>query len=364
MLQKNQKNMQHNQPKILLAVGGTGGHLFPAQALARDLKGMEILFAGSGLSKNQYFDKTLFSFKEIESGTFLTSHFKRNVKGFFSFLKGIKQSFQLLKEYQPDLVIGFGSYHMAPLLLAVRLKKVPFMLFAADTIPGKVIRFFSKRALISAIQFEEASNMLKGKTALVRMPFWNRESKVISKDEATDYYCLDRDRFTILIFGGSQGAQAINQIVTEISLKIPFQVLHFVGHEKNREQICEAYRKRGIKACVKPFEDQMYYAWRAADVAICRAGASTLAEMLFYEVPAILIPYPYAADDHQKKNASVFETKIGGALSLSEKELSSVKLSLILEKLPIVSMKRKLREFKTKEKRDDLATLVKNYVKL
>lgn len=358
--------MHKPKPKVLLAVGGTGGHLFPAQALARDLEETQILFAGSGLSKNQYFDKNLFRFKEIQSGSFLTSNLKKNVKGLFSLLKGIKQSFQLLKDYQPDLVVGFGSYHMAPLLLAARLKKVPFILFASDTIPGKVIRFFSKKAVFSAIQFEEANKMLKGKTVVVKIPFWSRESGniALSKEAALDYYSLDRHLLTILIFGGSQGAQAINQIATEIFLKTPFQILHFVGHEKNREQISESYRKRGIKACVKSFEDKMHYAWRAADVAICRAGAATLAELLFYEVPAILIPYPYAADDHQKSNALVFETKIGGTKTLLESELSPAKLSALLEALPIHLMKQQLKDFKVKEKKDDLATLIKNYLSI
>ncbi|HSX04187.1 MAG TPA: undecaprenyldiphospho-muramoylpentapeptide beta-N-acetylglucosaminyltransferase [Rhabdochlamydiaceae bacterium] len=347
--------------KVLLAVGGTGGHLFPAQALARDLKDVDLLFAGSGLSKNRYFLKNSFPYKEVASGTFLTSNFRRNVKGIFSLLKGFRESFKLLNEFQPDLIVGFGSFHVFPLLLAARFKKTPLILFAADTIPGKVIRFFSKKALVSALQFEEAGQHLKGKTTLVKMPFWSTGG-TISKKEAREYYSLDPELLTLLIFGGSQGAAALNEAASKISLKVPFQVLHFVGHEKNCEAVQENYQKRGIRACVKAFEEKMHYAWSAADLAICRAGASTLAEMLVYEVPAILIPYPYAADDHQKVNAEIFEKKIGGALMLLETELSSEKLSSLLDELPLSLMKEKLAAFKQKEKKQDLSTLINSYL--
>ncbi len=350
--------------KILLAVGGTGGHLFPAQALARELTEVDLLFAGSGLSKNRYFQKELFSYREIHSGTFLTSNLKRNLKGVGALTQGFYQSFQLFKEFAPDLVIGFGSYHIFPLLLAARLKKIPIILFASDAIPGKVIRFFSKKALISAVQFEEAKNYLKGRSAVVNMPFWSSGDPYLSKSEAKAYYQLDPTLFTLLIFGGSQGALALNQIAAQISLKKPFQVLHFVGHEKNKEEIEKIYQERRIKACVKAFEDKMHYAWKAADLALCRAGAATLSEMLFYEVPAILVPYPYAADDHQKRNAQIFEKKIGGAKMVLEKELTPETLSQLIEELPFLKMRENLALFKQNEKKESLSTLIKTYLNL
>lgn len=360
--------MSIQRKKILLAVGGTGGHLFPAQALARDLKmkdpDIELLFAGSGLSKNLYFNRSSFSFKEIQSGTFLTKNLKRNFRGILSLIKGFRQSFKLLREFKPDIVVGFGSYHIFPLLLAAQIKKFPLILFASDSIPGKVIRFFSKKALTSAVQFEEAKKKLKGATTLVHMPFWSKESSDfnLSKNQARKYYNLHPELFTILIFGGSQGAQAINQAVTEISLKKPFQIIHFVGHEKKVDPILDSYQKRGIKACVKPFEDKMHYAWRAADVAVCRAGAATLAEMVFYEIPAILIPYPYAADGHQQMNAKIFEEQVGGAITLLENALSPEKLSMLLQNLELKKMEQNLADFKIKEQKEDLSTLIINYL--
>lgn len=359
--------MLTDKKKVLLAVGGTGGHLFPAQALGRDLKRqeprLELLFAGSGLSKNRYFDRTSFSFKEIESGTFLTRHLKRNIRGVVSLVKGFYQSLKLMDEYKPDLIVGFGSYHSVPLLLAAWMKKIPMFLFAADSIPGKVIRLFSKKALLSAVQFEEAQKMLKGNSVLVKMPFWSKEDKekVPTGKEARDYYNLEEGIFTILIFGGSQGAESINQAVLGLSLKTPFQIIHFVGHEKKLDLVREGYQKRGIKAAVKLFEDQMHYAWRAADVAICRAGAATLAEMVFYERPAILIPYPYAADGHQQMNAKLFAGQVGGAEVLLEEQLTSVKLARMLEELPWKQMRQNLADFKIKEQKEDLSTLIINY---
>jgi UDP-N-acetylglucosamine--N-acetylmuramyl-(pentapeptide) pyrophosphoryl-undecaprenol N-acetylglucosamine transferase len=347
------------KPKVLLAVGGTGGHLFPAQALAKELDGIEILFAGAGLSKNRYFQKENFPYQEIASGTFLTANILRNLKGFFAFFKGIWQSLALLRTFSPNLVVGFGSYHMAPLLLAARLKKVPIVLFAADAIPGKVIRYFSKKARLSAVQFEEAASYLKGACRAVHMPFWSAGDTALSKSEAKRHYQLEPARLTLLVFGGSQGALALNELAARLALSMPFQVIHLVGHEKDHEEIEALYKERQIPACVKPFEDKMHYAWRAADLAICRAGASTIAELLFYEVPAILIPYPYAADNHQERNGQIFE-RLGGAKVVRQQGLTPKALAQLIETLPLAKMKENLALFKQNEKKDHLATLIRN----
>lgn len=193
------------------------------------------------------------------------------------------------------------------------------------------------------------------------MPFWSLGNSPLTKAEAREYYKLDPNLLTILIFGGSQGAERLNQIASLMAPKTPFQVLHFVGHEKNVSAIEENYKKRGIKGCVKPFEEKMHYAWKAADLAICRAGASTLSEILFYEVPAILVPYPYAADDHQKMNAKIFEDG-GGVTMILEKELTPEKLSECIEKLSLTQMKHNLQNFKQKEKKENLSTIIQTYL--
>ena len=154
------------------------------------------------------------------------------------------------------------------------------------------------------------------------MPFW-MQGEFLAQADARKYYQLDPECFTLLVFGGSQGAEVINKALAELKLEEPFQVIHLCGRNQDAEALIQSYQKRGIKAAVKPFEDQMHIAWRAADLAICRSGAGTLAEIERFQVPAILIPWPGATDQHQHKNAKVME-EIGGAILLDQKEIEKL----------------------------------------
>ncbi len=347
--------------KIIFAVGGTGGHLFPAQALARELKEqqsqLEILFGGGRLGSNQFFHKLKFPFREISSGSPLRSN---PIKAVLQIGQGVRESIDLINDFSPDLVIGFGSFYSFPLLMASRIKKIPYILVESNTFPGKVNRLFSSKALVSAIQFPEAAQVLKGKTVSTKMPFWSQELNQVSlhPSEARKYYQLDPSIFTLLVFGGSQGAAAINQAVANLELDIPFQVLHFCGKAQDPSLLVKRYEERGIVACVKSFEDRMHVAWRAADLVICRAGAATLAEIEAFQVPAILIPWPGASDQHQHKNARVME-KLGGALFLEESNLKVLasKVKKAKEKLP--EMEASLQAYSEKET-DSLHKIVLN----
>jgi len=359
--------------KIIIAAGGTGGHLFPAQALAKELceknNQLEIIFVGGELTTNRYFYKELFSFREIFTSTPYRS--KKSVKiwlSWWTIIKGIRQSLGLLSEMQPKVVIGFGSYHAFPMLCAALFKRVPIIICESDFIPGKVNRLFARWAHVSAIQFEQASKGLKGKTVPVHLPLWKKKEEPERSCEASRaYFALKPLLFTLLVFGGSQGAVAINRIFCEALTLFPehkreFQVIHITGREANIEEISRLYDRLGIPACVKEFEEYMYLAWRAANLAICRAGAATLAEHLAFEVPAIFIPYPSAAADHQTKNAFFMEKEVGGALCLIEKELTAAQLSNQVQKLldvdTLISMQSKMRSFKKDARKVDLSTLI------
>jgi len=310
--------------KILFAVGGTGGHLLPAQALARELtEEYEVLFGGGKLSSNRYFHRDLFSYRDVASSTPLRGS---PVRAAFELGRGVKQSLSLFKDYKPDLVVGFGSFHSFPILAAAKLKKVPYLLVEQNALPGRVNRLFASGALFSAIQFEEAKRFLKGKAQQATIPSWSKEAT--EKGEARLYFDLDPDLFTLLAFGGSQGASAINVAVSRLSLQHPFQVLHFCGDESEVMGLKKVYRERGILACVKPFEKKMENAWSAADLAICRSGAATLAEMISYGVPAVLIPWPEATDDHQTKNAEALNG-LGGAYLVAQSELDRLEETVV-----------------------------------
>ena len=359
-----------NKKKIVLAAGGTGGHVFPAQALARDLMDLqeeiELLFVGGKLSSNRYFQKEQFPFKEVSCATPFRSEMVRSI---FAIGKGVRESMRHLKSFRPDLVIGFGSFYAFPVLTAALLMGIPFILFEPNSIAGKVNRFLSRWALFSAVQFEETKRDLKGNAHLVHLPFWGREKGNCTREEARAYYGLDMHRPTLLVFGGSQGANAINRLFFDLSLPKDLQLIHITGDESLVEPLNESYRKQSITACVKHFEDQMQFAWRAADLALCRAGAATLGEMVAFNVPGILVPFAQAADDHQSVNADIFEKKIKGGIHLPEKEMTSSKLSSLLSSLfdpqhhRIESMKQAIEQFKSQDQKEEFSKLIINHFK-
>ena len=355
---------------IVIAAGGTGGHLFPAQALALEMlqkhPHVRITFVGAGLKTNTYFKKDLFTFLDINSATPITKHPVKVIKALLSISKGLFSCMNHFKKNHPDLIVGFGSFHTFPALLAGKLKKIPIVIFESNALPGKVNRFCSKWAKVSAIQFSHASDYLKGKSICVQMPLL-KQQETITKKQARHYFHLDPEKLTFLIFGGSQGAQAINRFFCGaleplLAQGLDFQVIHIVGNDKRAEKLRAVYKKNQILACVKAFEEKMDCAWTAADLSISRAGAATLAELIEFTVPSILIPYPFGTENHQGKNAAYVADEIQGGLALEEKGLNARILARAIldllsgEKLSL--MKKALYQFKEEEEKRDLCSLV------
>lgn len=313
------------QKKVLITVGGTGGHVFPALALAQQLEEalpeIKIQFVGGKLNTNRYFDKGIFPYHSISCGSFSSKNPFSLGKSLYNIVKGIKQSKDLFKNFKPDLVIGFGSYHTLPSLLAAKLCKIPIVLHESNSIPGKVNRLISPYAVVTAVLFPDAIQSLKGHVVLSGVPLRKGFKKgSVSKQDALTYFGLTSVKPTLLVFGGSQGAKALNKVVLQAVDK-ELQVIHITGQEESVNELTEKYKQKGIDACVKGFETRMDLAWQASDFALCRAGSGTIAEALEFEVPCILIPYPFAADDHQKQNASFMVNTVGGGRILIEKDL-------------------------------------------
>ncbi len=340
--------------KVLIAAAGTGGHLFPAQALAQELicQGTDVSFAGHGLSGNRYFRKEEFTYEDVSSAT---PYGKNIFKALLTIGRGIKKSLALIRSLRPDLVVGFGSFHSFPVLVAAFFFRVPIILFEANSIPGKVNRLFSLMARVSAVHFPEAGQRLFGLTCEVAMPLWRGARS--GQEKARAYFALDAKKDTLLVFGGSQGALSINALIQEAAPQCAqeFQVIHFTGEKQSVEEVKKRYADCNIPACVKEFESRMDLAWQAATLAVCRAGAATLAELTEYEVPSILLPYPYATDDHQRKNAECME-KMGGALYLRNPESFLEIFSKCKKELH--TMQEAIRCFKQGESKRSLSSLV------
>ena len=316
--------------KVVIAVGGSGGHLLPAQQLAEDLKKeAEILFAGHRLDSSPFFRRDLFSFQTIPSAPL-----KLSPNGLFEFFKamaqGVRSSIRLINAFRPDVVVGFGSFHSFPLLVAASLMRRKIVLFEANCLLGKVNRLFAFDAKIVAAQFF-LNNHSKNLSLVPLLP-WKKEPLTMEKSQALKELGLDSDRLTFLVFGGSQGAAFLNRSIPRC-LPADSQVIHLAGNDQAAAEVRESYRKKAILAVVKDFEPNMPLLYAAADVAICRSGAGTMAELIRYSLPAILIPFPFAADDHQKVNAEFLVKKIQGASMILETDATSRAISQAIEKM-------------------------------
>lgn len=326
--------------KIWISAGGTGGHLFPAIALAEELRARapqcELLFLGGGLTTNRYFDRELYPYAEIACGGLGGKNPLALVRSSYRIWSGIRQSRQLLSAQTPDLVVGFGSFYGFPPLVAAAWGRIPLVLFAADRLPGRVIRLMARWAQVTAVHFPETASQLASPSVVVEMPLRQSCRGIATPQaEARHYFGLDPDRPTLLVFGGSQGARAINRLFSGALTHLPplFQLLHFTGDPQAAEELSSLYRSRGLLACVKPFEPQMGLAWRAADLAICRSGAGSVGEQREFEIPAIFIPYPYATDNHQELNADSVVNTFGGAVKLVEAHATPEKLASEIARL-------------------------------
>lgn len=330
--------------RVLITVGGTGGHIYPAMALARQLRKkdpqVELLFVGGGLRRNAYFEPAAFPHQEVPSGSISLRHPLRSLRSLYRIIIGSWSSKKLIKEFNPNLIVGFGSYHTIPALLAGKWLGVPILLHEANRIPGRVNRLIAPYAALTGVHFPDTANMLKGKALQIPLPL--REGYRLgttTPEKARRYFQLDPDKPTLLVFGGSQGAQAVNHAVMQGIGKLDpdllqkLQVLHYTGDSPLALQFEQQYQKIGITAVVKAFESRMDLAWQAATLAIARSGASTIAEQVEFEVPGIFIPFPYAQDNHQESNADFVVQLIKGGVKCLEKDFTSCHFAKTIEEL-------------------------------
>lgn len=332
---------------MLISAGGSGGHLFPAQALAEQLKqdDCEVFFIGNGLSRSPYFDPRQYPFQEVASATISGRNPWHILKGIGMILGGMVRSYRIIRRFKPDIVVGFGSYQSVPAILSAKILSKPILLHEANAIPGRVNRILSPYVAQTAVHFSHTRQHLKGSSTVASMPMKKRSG--ITREEALAYYQLEKNRLTLLIFGGSQGAKKLNKLALEALIndvipRVPhLQVLHFVGKGKGGKDFALAYEGAGIPSVVKPFEEHMEYAWALADVSLTRSGAGSLAEQEMFAVPGILVPFPYATENHQVFNARAFIENTEGAEYFVEKQLTSESLGAALIELLLNEEKRR-----------------------
>jgi UDP-N-acetylglucosamine--N-acetylmuramyl-(pentapeptide) pyrophosphoryl-undecaprenol N-acetylglucosamine transferase len=314
-------------PNILLAGGGTGGHLFPALAIADEIKQLEpasrFLFLGTkGKIEARVVPQRGYAIRMIWISGF---HRRLTIDNLLFPLKvivSLVQSLFVIRQFRPDLVIGTGGYVCGPILFVASLLGIPTVIHESNSYPGVTTRLLAKRVTSIFIAFDEARRWLK-RTDHVRL-IGTPTRKILgtaSKEEGCSFFHIAADKKTLLVFGGSLGAASINDAVLESIpelLAAGIQLIWQTG-QGDYERMRKALGNKNI-GWLAPFIDKMEYAFGAADLVVCRSGATTIAELTRVGKPAIVIPYPFAAGDHQTHNARSLADG-GAAVMIADNEM-------------------------------------------
>jgi len=296
--------------RLIVAGGGTGGHLFPALAVARAVTELapesRVLFVGTehGIEA-RIVPQTEFPIRFITARGLRGTGLLNKLRGALELPKGILESIRILREFKPHVVLGVGGYASAPTLAAAVLMRIPAAIQEQNSVMGTTNRVLSRlvgRVFVSWEHTDPAPS--PEKTVFAGNPV----RKDLLQDTTPE---IHDDRFHLLVFGGSQGARSVNYAVAgNLDVLAAAANRVTVMHQTGKafvEEIRQMYEKAGIEADVRDFIDEMGAAYRWADLVVCRAGASSLAEITALGKPAVVVPYPYAIGDHQAKNAAVLE---------------------------------------------------------
>ena len=321
--------------KIIIAGGGTGGHIFPALAVARKLQetiaNVSITFVGTvrGI-ESKIIPKEGYEIRFIRSEGLVGKDPVSTIRSVSRVPSSLMDSRRILKEINPDLVMGVGGYSSGPVVLCARLMGIPTFIHEQNTLPGLTNKLLGKFVDTVAVTYHESMKYFSPeKTYLTGNPV--RED-ILKGDRSRGCktFSLDKERFTIFIFGGSSGAHNINHAVGDALVYLEqfrenIQFLHQTG-EKDFDAVKEIYSSKGFKGTVLPFAYEMADAYAVADLIISRAGATTLAELTACGKASILVPYPHAAGNHQEINARKL-WDVGAAQMILDSELNGKTLA-------------------------------------
>jgi UDP-N-acetylglucosamine--N-acetylmuramyl-(pentapeptide) pyrophosphoryl-undecaprenol N-acetylglucosamine transferase len=329
------KDVPVKKLRIIMAGGGTGGHLFPAVAMAQAFQDMnsknEVLFVNTG----KEFEKTVlaehgFRLACISAEGIKGRGLKHQLRALIRLPVGVAESFRILAEFRPDIVVGVGSYASGPLILAAWICRIPIVLHEQNILPGITNRVLFPLAAHVHVSFPDTR--LGRKSSKIRVS-GNPVRKDIREwtaqaDSAEGMSASENRPFTICIIGGSQGAHAINLAVMDALPLLKMNGYHFIHQTgvADLQMVQGTYRRNGVSGVVQPFFRDMTWCYSQADLMICRSGATTVAELTAIGKPAILIPFPYASDNHQEWNArSLLQSQ--AAEMIRESDLTGVKLA-------------------------------------
>lgn len=316
--------------------GGTGGHIYPALAVAKSLSDdAKVYYVGN--KRNMEFElaaKNGYKFLHVSVSGMPR---KLNPKFFIwgiKLVKAIIRSVRYIKKYKPDAVFATGGYVSAPMIFACRITKTPYMMHDCDAMPGLVTRRLCKRAKYVTLAFEKAKKFIPNKHAVVTGNPIREEFETLSRAEAAANLGIEGRKLTLCIMGGSQGAKSINntaiELLKEFSQELNLQVIFQTG-KKNYEEVIENIRKiypafeQDRNLLIKPYFMDMISVLKSSDIVVSRAGSLSLSEICASGAAPILVPYPHAAANHQRINAK-YLLEMGACVYIEDKDLDPNRL--------------------------------------
>ena len=325
-IDKNPAKIDNGGMRAVLAGGGTGGHVIPALAIAQQLKqefAADVLFIGTPRGmENRLVPAAGFELRLVQVGALNRVSLSTRLRTLTDLPRAVWHASRLLADFRAEVVIGVGGYASGPAMAAAVLRRIPTIAFEPNVVPGFANRLVASMVSTAAVQFDQTGRYFR-RYEVTGVPVRPAFFEIAP--------CSDEARPpTLLIFGGSQGAHAINQAVIDalptFQKKLPgLRIIHQTG-ERDFNDAQAAYQRANFNAEVSAFIHDMPAIFAQADLLVCRSGASTVGEVAAAGKPAILIPFPRAADDHQKVNAQALERE-GAAVLLEEANLTGERLA-------------------------------------
>ncbi|MBQ9313835.1 MAG: undecaprenyldiphospho-muramoylpentapeptide beta-N-acetylglucosaminyltransferase [Clostridia bacterium] len=337
--------------KILIAAGGTGGHINPGIAIGKMLsaKGNQVKFVGTNIGmEKDLVPKAGFELEMVHSEGLHRGLSLKNIKTMMTLNQGVVDCKALIKKEKPDLVIGTGGYVTAPLMIAGLKLKVPTMIHESNALPGKTTIWLSKSVDVVALGFEDAKRHIPNAKNAVFTGNPTSMNIAISKDEMKKKLGINGK--LLLVFGGSQGAKKINDTMVELindNKLTGYEVIYATGNS-NYDEVVSNVKIKNKNIKIEKYIYNMNEVMKAADLVVCRSGALTVTEIAIVGVPSILIPFPYAAENHQFYNAKTLED-VGAGIVIEEKNLTK---DILEEKInEVMKNDRKINEMSNNAKK-------------
>lgn len=357
--------------RIIIAGGGTGGHIFPAIAVANALRkidaSIQILFIGAkGKMEMEKVPQAGYTIEGLDIAGFNRKVLYKNWSLPFKLIKSFLQVRRIFNEFKPDAAFGVGGYSSFPVLRYAQQKGIATFLHEANSFAGKSNMMLGKKADLIMVATEGMAKFFP-QDRLIRTGNPVRHeivNAVVSTEDAMEFFGLKQGKPTILVMGGSLGARSINAAVAKGMDRIIASGVQLIWQtgKGNLELVSSALRKRK-ELCVTEFISKMHYAYKAADIVVSRSGAIALAEICALGKPSILVPYPHAAEDHQTVNASVL-VKNGAAImvkdSSAENELVDRMLELVIDPEKCHAFSAAAKQMATLHADDEIARLMIN----